>query len=138
MSMNNVVLLLGTNLFEKEKNLKKAEALLNARAGKLINHSQTIETEPIGFSSKNVFLNKTVTLETDYSPIKLLELIKQIEWDMGRRYTEAKEGYQDRIIDIDILMFNNIIFKSKNLTIPHHQIKTRKFVNFLLNYSCNK
>lgn len=138
MSLNNVILLLGTNLFDKEMNLRTAENYLKETVGKILKDSETIETEPIGFESKNAFLNKTVYMQTGFSPIELLKKVKEIETRMGRKYDLTVEGYQDRIIDIDILHFNSLIYKSKILNLPHPQIITRNFVKTLLNYSCNK
>lgn len=79
-----------------------------------------IETQPVEFESSNVFRNMALVLVTSHSPCELLKKIKIIEKDMGRNYDSMFLGkYEDRIIDIDIVTFNGIIYDSKKLKIPH-------------------
>lgn len=79
-----------------------------------------IETQPVEFESSNVFRNMALVLVTSHSPCELLKKIKIIEKDMGRNYDSMVLGkYEDRIIDIDIVTFNGIIYDSKKLKIPH-------------------
>lgn len=134
MSHNQVILLLGTNLGDKYLNLQTARELIGSKIGEIIKLSEILETEPIGFESENNFLNQTIWVLTEFSPINLLNEIKLIEKEMGRIYTKDKvEGvYEDRIIDIDILTFNEIAYESKRLILPHHQIFSRNFVKKLL------
>ncbi len=136
MSHNQVVLLLGTNLGDKNLNIKTAQGLIGKRIGEIIKNSEIIETEPVGFESNNNFLNKALFIQTEFSPISVLNLIKSIEQEMGRVYTKSKSDalYEDRIIDIDILTFNNLIFESSRLMLPHHQIRSRNFVKTLLKF----
>lgn len=134
MSHNQVILLLGTNLGDKNLNLQIAESHISKRIGTIKNKSKIIETEPVGFVSEHLFLNQTFSLETLCSPCFLLDEIKLIEQEMGRSYTKINEGYEDRIIDIDILIFNQIKFESKRLVLPHHQIISRNFVKMLLSF----
>ncbi|SMC78798.1 2-amino-4-hydroxy-6-hydroxymethyldihydropteridine diphosphokinase [Moheibacter sediminis] len=134
MSHNQVILLLGTNLGDKNLNLQTAQELIGSKIGEITRMSEIIETEPVGFDSENNFLNQTLWISTEFSPMKLLTEIKLIENDMGRIYTRnrAEGKYEDRIIDIDILIFNSINFESKTLKLPHNQIFSRNFVKKLL------
>lgn len=134
MSYNHVILLLGTNLGDKKLNLKTAESHISKRIGAIVNKSEILETEPLGFESEHLFLNQTLVLETLLSPLSLLNEIKSIEKEMGRDYKKINEGYEDRMIDIDILVFNKIRYESKRLTLPHHQIISRNFVKMLLRF----
>lgn len=134
MSYNHVILLLGTNLGDKKSNLKRAESHISKRIGAIVNKSEILETEPLGFESVHLFLNQTLVLETLLSPLSLLNEIKSIEKEMGRDYKKKNEGYEDRMIDIDILVFNKIRYESKRLTLPHHQIISRNFVKMLLRF----
>lgn len=133
MSHNQVILLLGTNLGDKKQNIKTAKELINKEIGEIKKNSETIETNPIGFESENFFLNQALFIETHLSPIELLNNVKSIEKKMGRVYSTS-DRYQDRIIDIDILAYNNIHFESKRLILPHHQITSRNFVKTLLKF----
>lgn len=133
MSYNKVVLLLGTNLGDKNQNLQIAEKLISKRIGEIMKKSQILETEPVGFDSKNSFFNQAIFINTTLSPVTLLKSIKFIEIEMGRTKTNP-HIYEDRVIDIDILNFNNLIFESDQLQIPHHQINSREFVKKLLKF----
>lgn len=134
MSHNKVILLLGTNLGDKNLNLKTAQSHISSKIGKIVKMSEILETEPVGFDSENNFLNQTIIVETEFSPIQLLNQIKLIENEMGRSYIKNRTAgeYEDRIIDIDILIFNEITYHSKALILPHHQIFSRNFVKMLL------
>lgn len=134
MSHNQVILLLGTNLGDKNFNLKTAQNLISNKIGEITKMSEILETEPVGFDSENNFLNQTIWVSTEFSPVQLLKKIKLIENEMGRNYTKNRTAceYEDRTIDIDILIFNDLSYKSNILTIPHHQIFSRNFVKMLL------
>lgn len=129
--MNNflmdVYLGLGTNMGNKRKNLLTAAALLAERAGDVLAISSFYETEPWGFRSKNTFLNAALFLQTEFSPVELLDLTQGIEKDLGR--TEKSNGtYKDRTIDIDILLYGNAIIRKERLVIPHPLMQVRRFV----------
>ena len=93
-----------------------------------------IETQPVEFESINIFCNIAIVLTTKLSPYSFLNAVKSIEKDMGRELdSSAVGGYIDRIIDIDIVTFNNINFESKKLKIPHHKhLCEREFSKALL------
>lgn len=104
-----------------------AAALLAERAGDVLALSGFYETEPWGFRSENTFLNGALQLETSLSPLELLETTQQIEVDMGR--TQKSNGvYHDRIIDIDILLYDDLVMQSPELTLPHPLMHQRSFV----------
>lgn len=128
-----VYLLLGTNLGDRQKNLQKVKEYIQA-LGKIEEESKVMETKPVGFSADQDFLNQVIIIETKRSPISLLKDVKKVEQKMGRVYTKPKEGekYSSRIIDIDILMYNDVLFDSENLVIPHPQVRNRYFVEELL------
>lgn len=118
---------LGTNLGNKEENIQTAVNLLQERAGKITALSDRIETEPWGFQSKETFLNAAVAIETALSPRELLEVTQAIEREMGRT-TKSNGTYEDRIIDIDILFYDQQVVKEKGLKIPHPLLQERLFV----------
>ena len=120
MSLHFVVLLLGSNLGDTKFNLNQAIAKIENCLGNIMKSSEMIETQPIEFESTNIFTNMALVLVTSHSPCELLKKIKIIEKDMGRNYDSMFLGkYEDRIIDIDIVTFNGIIYDSKKLKIPH-------------------
>ena len=134
MSLHYVVLLLGSNLGDTKSNLNQAIAKIENCLGKIIKTSEMIETQPVEFESTNIFCNIAIGLTTTISPYNFLNAVKSIEKDMGRELdSSAVGGYIDRIIDIDIVTFNNINFESKKLKIPHHKhLCERKFSKALL------
>ena len=125
---NLVYLGLGTNLGDKEKNINDAISELETRVGKMIAHSSLFITRPVGFDSKNLFMNSACVFETLLNPIEVLEVTKDIEMQLGRVTKSVNFQYKDRVIDIDILFYNDCIIRYENLIIPHPQIQFRSFV----------
>jgi len=125
--MATTFLSLGSNIGHKRRNIITASALLAERAGDILALSALYETEPWGFESDNTFLNAAIMLETSLSPEDLLSLTMQIEKEMGRT-TKTNGQYQDRIIDIDILTYDNLIMETPQLTLPHPHMHERVFV----------
>ena len=120
--MYNVVLLLGSNLGNAENNILLALSELEKRAGKIIKKTKISKTLPVEYDSDNVFCNIAVSMQTAHSPIKLLDEIKKIESEMGRIHDSKFFGeYRDRIIDIDIVSYEGLIFSCDRLKIPHHK-----------------
>lgn len=118
---------LGTNIGNKRRNIITAAALLAERVGDILALSGFYETEPWGFESENFFLNAAVKLKTSFSPLELLQITQQIEKELGR--TEKSNGaYHDRIIDIDILLYDDEVLRTPQLTLPHSLMHERKFV----------
>lgn len=118
---------LGTNLGNKISNLKKAEEVLSQHFGPVQHRSKTYESPAWGFESENSFFNNVITFRNDLPPIQVLTICKEIEKQMGRK-AKKTSGYSSRLIDIDILLYNNQYFKNESLTIPHSLIRERKFV----------
>lgn len=126
--MAKACLSLGTNIGNKRGNLVTAAALLAERAGDILALSAMYETEPWGFVSPNPFLNAALVLETELSPLELLDATRLIEIEMGR-IGKSKEGeYQDRIIDIDLLIYDDVVMQTDRLTLPHPRMHQRAFV----------
>lgn len=118
---------IGTNIGDRRGNLLAATALLSERVGSILTLSAVYETEPWGFDSENNFLNAVLALETNLSPVELLHITQQIEIEMGR-IQKSHDGYQDRIIDIDILLYDDLILQTEHLTLPHPLMHRRIFV----------
>ena len=120
-------LALGTNIGNKRRNMITAAALLAERVGDVLALSGFYETEPWGFQSVNTFLNAALQLDTSLSPLELLKATQEIEIEMGR--TQKSNGaYHDRIIDIDILLYDNLVLQTPELTLPHPLMHERLFV----------
>ncbi len=128
MSQNTVQLLLGSNLNDRNINLMTAQLKIEKEIGEIEKKSEIHQTTPEGFKSTHDFLNQIIQVKTCLSPISVLKTVKKIEKEMGRTYVKTNQKYQDRIIDIDILKFNQINFKSTELEIPHPQVFSRNFV----------
>lgn len=120
--MYNVVLLLGSNLGNAENNILSTLSELEKRVGKIIKKTKILRTLPVEYDSDNVFCNIAVSMQTAHSPIKLLDEIKKIETEMGRIHDSKFFGeYRDRIIDIDIVAYEGLVFSCDRLEIPHYK-----------------
>lgn len=126
--MAEVYLGLGTNLGDKEANLRAAVRAINEQIGKVISLSSFYVTAPWGFASEHTFLNAAACVETQLSPIEVLHQTQEIERRLGR--TGKSEGgvYHDRIIDIDLLLYNKVVMHAPELTLPHPLMTERDFV----------
>ena len=122
-----VFLALGSNLGNSQQNIIDAIQKINLEIGHLIAQSSIIASEPWGFERKNIFANAVISIQTSLDPYSLLHATQNIEKEMGR--TEKSEsGYADRIIDIDILLYDQQIIHQPTLYIPHPHITKRTFV----------
>lgn len=120
MSQYNAILLLGSNIGDRKKNIFTALGFLENRVGKVLKKTEILETEPVEFCSSNYFFNFALLINTALSPIQLLKAIKKIESEMGRKADTSAIGYfTDRIIDIDIVRYSGIMFRCEKLQIPH-------------------
>ena len=117
---------LGTNIGNKDQHIKDALLKLNT-IGSIQKTSSTWKSQSWGFQSDH-FYNVSIKLTTHYSAHELLIQLQSIEKQLGRIKDPKINGYQARVIDIDILFFNNEIIKTKSLEIPHPRIQHRKFV----------
>jgi len=119
-------LALGTNLGNKKKNLEQAISILNDEAGNVLHISRTYTSESKGFEGLDFFYC-CVELHTELSPIELLHKCQDIEKRMGR-VKNISIGYENRIIDIDIVYYGNKVLNSRELNIPHKEALNRSFV----------
>ncbi len=119
-------LAVGSNLGNRRNNIKKAlDYLAKTKGIKIEKTSRIYETEPVGGPPQDKFLNAAIKIKTSLSPQLLLNNIKKIEKDLGRRKSVR---WGPRQIDLDILLYANKIIKRKNLVIPHPRMFEREFV----------
>ena len=119
---------LGTNIGNKEENLARAIEKLSLALGTCTAQSPFIESEPWGFESDNSFLNCCAAFDTALSPMEVLDATERIERELGRTIKSAGGIYHDRTIDIDILLYGNVVIDTPRLTIPHPLMHLRDFV----------
>ena len=130
MKMNRLFLITGGNIGDRKRNLETAASLIGKRVGKIIIRSKIYETEAWGITDQASFYNQVLAIESKLSSREVLNSILNIEEEMGRKRTVKNAA---RIIDIDILFFNDEIVNEKNLIIPHPEIGNRRFVLTPLN-----
>ncbi|HEY4291094.1 MAG TPA: 2-amino-4-hydroxy-6-hydroxymethyldihydropteridine diphosphokinase [Puia sp.] len=123
--MNISYLLIGGNQGERTAQLALAREKIAARTGRLLRVSSLYETAAWGKTDQASFLNQALKLETRLEASVLIDVVLNIEQQMGR---QRLERYGSRIIDIDILFFNDTILRLPNLVIPHPEIQNRRFV----------
>ena len=126
--MPTVYLGLGTNIGNKKENLMRAIEALSLALGTCTAQSSFIETAPWGFKSENSFLNCAAAFETTLTPHQLLDTTEKIERELGRTAKSTGGIYNDRIIDIDILLYGCKTVDTERLTIPHPLMHLRDFV----------
>lgn len=128
-SYGRIWLGLGSNLGNSQQILQEAwETLGNKPNVSLIALSSQYVSDPVGMESDNRFLNAAGIIETDLDPLALLSLLQQVEKGFGRNKKAGSAGYQDRLLDLDILYFGDSVSSTKELQIPHPQIAHRLFV----------
>jgi 2-amino-4-hydroxy-6-hydroxymethyldihydropteridine diphosphokinase len=123
--MHEVYLLLGSNLGDSDAVLSSARKLIAEHIGTIRKMSSVYETEPWGFIASKYFLNQALWLNIDLKPEELLRSTQSIEEKLGR--IRSGKGYKSRIIDIDILFYNDIIIDTGELKIPHPRLQERMF-----------
>ena len=128
MTKHQVYLGLGSNLGEKEENIHKAIKLIGERVGLVVRQSSLIMTEPWGFESDNAFVNAAVLCETMLTPRQVLRATQKIERELGRTHKSIAGHYADRLIDIDILLYDDLRVDEPDLQIPHPLMHERDFV----------
>ena len=124
------ILSIGTNIGDRQANIANAITALG-QIGKVVTVSPIYASEPWGFESENGFYNIALILETSLSPLDLLYATQQIERDLGRT-AKTTTTYTDRIIDIDIIDYNNQTIDTQTLTLPHKLMHKRNFVLYPL------
>lgn len=117
---------LGSNLGDRVGNIRKAIELLGSfKDVKVLRRASLYETEPVGVEDQPWFINTVVEIETRLSPYELFKLCKQIEAQVGRRH---KERFWPREIDLDLLLFGDVIANRDELKLPHPELHKRRFV----------
>jgi len=122
--ISTAYLLLGSNLGNRVSILEKAIIAINYKLGTIVLKSSIYETSAWGIEDQPTFLNQVIQIETSLTPHQLLIEINLIEKNLGRI---RHKKWAERLIDIDILYYNNSVIVTKELTIPHLQIPSRKF-----------
>ena len=135
--LQTIYLSLGTNIGHRRRNISRAIQKIGEQVGAVVRQSALYETEPWGFRTARRFVNAAVCVETELSPHELLLATQAIEQQMGRTHKTRKgtdalpvEGttYQDRVIDIDILLYDDLTLSDPDLQIPHPLMLERDFV----------
>ena len=137
--MPKVALLLGSNLNDRYTTMEQAAWMIESWVGKTESASSYYESEPWNFNSDNLFLNRALVVDTQLAPLELLDELQTVEKELGRvekghfkvektgNCAESSRGYKDRTIDIDIIFYDDMVFSSERLTIPHPQVQHRLF-----------
>jgi 2-amino-4-hydroxy-6-hydroxymethyldihydropteridine diphosphokinase len=128
--MNRAYLLTGTNMGKREKNLEIAREWIEAECGAISLISSLYETAAWGKTEQPAFLNQALEIRTSMNAAELIRYILKIEKNMGR---VREEKYGPRLIDIDIIFFDDEIIATPFLTIPHPEMQNRRFVLVPLN-----
>ena len=134
MTDHQVYLGLGSNLGDREENIRQAVSLIQERIGEVVRSSSLIETEPWGFESDNRFLNGVILCVTTLTPRQVLKATQKIERELGRKKKTSLTAnrptltYHDRPIDIDILLYDDLTVDEPDLRIPHPLMHERDFV----------
>lgn len=123
-SINTAYLLTGGNMGSREANLAKAKSLIAAQAGTIIRASSLYETSAWGNIPQPAYLNQVLCIETSLEATALLYQVLAIEHHMGRKRSIK---YGPRIIDIDVLLYNDLILETADLTLPHPFLHVRRF-----------
>ncbi|MGC2659537.1 MAG: 2-amino-4-hydroxy-6-hydroxymethyldihydropteridine diphosphokinase [Bryobacteraceae bacterium] len=124
----SIYLSLGSNLGDREEHLNRALAAIEAASIRITARSSVYETEPQGFREQPWFLNLAVACETAFFPFQLLVALQHIEREVGRVRRPGAPPNDPRLIDIDILMYSDIVMNSPALVIPHPRMLERRFV----------
>ena len=123
--MSIVYIGIGSNLGDREENCRQAIKLIEKNGIAVKKQSRMYETEPWGVKDQPKFINMAIEVEMDKKPEELLRILKEIEKEIGRTET-TKWG--PRIIDLDILFYDDLILKTDHLEIPHPLLHEREFV----------
>ena len=124
-ALKRIYLSLGSNIGDRERNLRQALERLAAQDVRVLHTSRIYETEPVDYKDQAWFLNQVVEAETALFPMQLLTRIGRVERELGRTRTVRKGP---RTIDIDILFYGTAVVETERLEIPHPRIAERRFV----------
>ncbi|MDI6791829.1 MAG: 2-amino-4-hydroxy-6-hydroxymethyldihydropteridine diphosphokinase [bacterium] len=126
-NMPIVYLSLGSNEGDRNKNIGQAVELLNQHPEIQVKRKSSLhETLPVGYLDQPCFLNSAVEIETGLPPLELLDILKLIEKQVGRKEEGIRWG--PRVIDLDIILYNSLVMETPRLTIPHPRALERAFV----------
>ena len=123
--MSTAYVALGSNLGDREENLRNALVHLSANDVQVVKVSTFIETEPYGVTDQPGFINAVCQVETELEPLELLRLLLKIELEMGRVRVRR---WGERNIDLDLLLYEDACVVSEELTLPHPDMQNRDFV----------
>lgn len=126
--MHKVYLSLGANIGNRKQTILQAIQMINEKIGIVSRRSSLYETEPWGFSSDNMFINAAVCCDTLLNPYAVLNATQQIEKTLGRTSKSHNGEYHDRVIDIDVLLYDDLEIDTPELKIPHPLMHERDFV----------
>ena len=126
--MHRVYLSLGSNLGNRKRNIREALEKIGELIGDVERQSALYETKPWGYSSPNDFINACACVLTPLAARQLLEATQKVEQEMGRKLKSVNGEYHDRIIDIDILLYDDLRIDQPDLKIPHPLMEERDFV----------
>lgn len=125
-SWHSVFIAYGSNMGNRENNISRALELLKQNNSiKLINNSEIYETDPVGITEQNKFLNGVLEIETLYNPSELMDFLLETEGKLNR-VRDLKWG--PRTIDLDILLYDDIVISDEKTIIPHPRMEEREFV----------
>ena len=118
---------LGSNIGDRRAHLSAAVAGLGSRGVTVLRSSSVYETEPVGLVlDQPEFLNACVEIETSLGPPELLAVCKEVEREVGRAAGGVRHG--PRVIDVDVLLLGDLEYSSERLTLPHAEVRSRRFV----------
>ena len=123
--MSTAYVALGSNLGDREENLRNALKHLEENEVRVVKVSTFIETEPYGVTDQPGFVNAVCQVETELKPLELLRLLLKIELEMGRVRIRR---WGERNIDLDLLLYEDACVVSEELTLPHPDMQNRDFV----------
>ncbi|MEN9920052.1 MAG: 2-amino-4-hydroxy-6-hydroxymethyldihydropteridine diphosphokinase [Bacteroidota bacterium] len=126
--MHDVYLSLGSNLGYKQANIELAIQHIENMIGKVVCASSLHETQALGFDSDNSFINAACHVQTTLSPLDVLAKTQAIEVLLGRKTKSVDLNYSDRLMDIDILFYDQLVIELTSLHIPHPRLHERLFV----------
>lgn len=132
--LHQVALLTGSNHSEKERLLQHARQVVERRIGRVVAQSKLHYSEAWGFRSEQEFANQALLVETELQPLEVLHEVLEGEREVGRdRTTEEQERqqtgqrYASRVIDIDVIFYDDVVWQSPTLTLPHPLVMEREF-----------
>ncbi|HKJ41515.1 MAG TPA: 2-amino-4-hydroxy-6-hydroxymethyldihydropteridine diphosphokinase, partial [Sunxiuqinia sp.] len=124
--MSRLFLLLGGNLGNKKQVFANCLKLIQSRIGEIKTASSIYETEPWGFESDDLFWNQAILVETKLKPEQVLKETQQIEHELGR--VRKQDQYVSRLMDVDLLLYDDVVLQTSTLELPHPRMAERRFV----------